>query len=184
MHAKIVIGIAGMPGSGKATAEKVFKKKYPIIVMGDEVREEARKRKLQPTPENLGKAMLQIRTEQGPAVLAKRCIPKIEAATSGVVVVDGVRSLEEVDEYRKAFRNFVLIAIHASPTTRFRRLLARKRTDDPKNWEDFVARDKRELSVGLGNVVATSDHMIINEGRKDHMIRELNEILRGCLGNG
>ena len=61
MHRKIVIGVAGMPGSGKATAEQLFREKgYPIIVMGDEVRLEAESRNLEPTPENPGKLMLEI----------------------------------------------------------------------------------------------------------------------------
>lgn len=184
MNKKTVIGIAGMPGAGKATAEKVFRKKgYPVIVMGDEVREETRKRNMEPTPENIGKVMLQIRAEDGPAVLARRCIPKIKAADSDVVLVDGIRSSHELEEFRKAFQNFTVIAVHASPNTRFKRLLARGRTDDPKDWETFIARDKRELSVGLGEVIATADCMIVNEESKSHLINELNKILWRLLKN-
>ncbi len=184
MQKKIVIGITGMPGAGKASAEEIFRQKdYPIIVMGDEVREEAKKRNLKPTPENLGRIMLQIRAEEGPAVLAKRCIPKIKAANSDIVVVDGIRSPQEMDEYKKAFQNFIVIAIHASPKTRFKRLLARGRSDDPKDWETFIARDKRELSVGLGGVIATADYMLINEGKKSRLMSELNKILWRCLEN-
>ena len=184
MHKKIVIGIAGMPGAGKASAEEIFRQRgYPIIVMGDEVREEAKRRNLESTPENLGRVMLKIRAEEGPAVLAKRCIPKIEAANSDVVAVDGIRSPQEVDEYKRTFQKFVVIAIHASPKTRFKRLLARGRGDDPEDWETFIARDKRELSVGLGEVIATADYMLINEGKKSRLISELYKILWRCLEN-
>lgn len=184
MNKRTVIGIAGMAGAGKATAEEVFRRRgYPIIVMGDEVREEAKRRNLEPTPENLGRVMLQIRAEEGSAVLAKRCIPKIGTANSGVVVVDGIRSPEELGELRKAFQNFIMIAIHASPKTRFKRLLFRGRSDDPKDWETFIARDKRELSVGLGEVIATADYMVVNEGRKTHLVTELNRIIWRCLEN-
>lgn len=182
MIEKIVIGITGMPGAGKATAEKVLRRRgFPIVVMGDEVREEAKRRNLEPTPENLGKVMLQIRAEEGPGVLAKRCIPKIKAADSKVVVVDGIRSPQEVAEFKKEFPNFTLIAIHASPKTRFNRLLKRARSDDPDDWETFVTRDERELSVGLGNVIATADYMIINEGKKSYLRRRLSRILRRML---
>lgn len=182
MQSKIVIGVAGMPGAGKATVEEVFRKKgYPVVVMGDEVREEAKRRNLKPTPDNFGRLMLQIREEEGPAVLAKRCIPNIRTADSDVVVVDGVRSPHEVDEFKKAFRNFILIAIDASPKTRFRRLRFRARSDDPKDWETFIARDKRELNLGLGELIATADYVIVNEGKKGHIISELNRILWRCL---
>lgn len=184
MCKKIVIGIAGMPGAGKATAEEALRQRgYPIIVMGDEVREEAKRRNLDPTPENLGKIMLEIRDEEGSEVLARRCIPKIMALDSNIVGVDGIRSLQEVEEYRKVFQKAIIIAVHASPKTRFRRLLARGRRDDPEDWAAFIARDRRELVVGLGEVIATADYMVINEGRKSQTVNVVNRILSRCLKN-
>ena len=185
MHNKIVIGIAGLPGAGKATAEGLFRQKsYPIIVMGDEVRQEAKRRNLEPTPQNVGKVMLQIRAEEGPGIVAKRCVPKIEAANSKVVVVDGIRSPHEVDEYKKAFKDFVLIAVHASRKTRFKRLLHRGRSDDPRDWKTFIARDRRELSVGIGDVIATADYVVVNDGTKKRLINQLEKILRMVLKVG
>lgn len=184
MVKKTVIGVTGMPGAGKNVIREIADEfGYPIVVMGDEVRAEAKRRNLEPTPENLGKVMLQIRAEEGPAVLANRCIPKISALDSQVVIVDGVRSLHEVREFRKAFPNFKITAIYASPETRFRRLLERGRSDDPKDWVAFVERDERELSVGLGNVIATADYMVSNEGTKEHTHKELRHLFRQVAKN-
>ena len=72
--------------------------------MGDEVREETKLRNLEPTPENVGKVMLEMRKEGGPAAVAKRCIPKIEKMKNKVVIIDGIRSLYEADEFKKHFR--------------------------------------------------------------------------------
>jgi dephospho-CoA kinase len=58
----------------------------------------------------------------------------------------------------------ITVAIHASPKTRFQRLLSRKRSDDPNTWEVFFERDSRELDVGLGDVIALADLVLINEG--------------------
>ncbi len=177
--AKIVIGITGMPGAGKDTVKDIVREYgFPVVVMGDEVRAEAARRDLKPTPENLGKIMLQIRAEEGPEVLAKRCIPKIKALDSKVVIVDGLRSLHEVKEFRKEFPRFKVIAIHASPKMRFNRLLKRGRSDDPKDWETFYMRDQRELSVGIGEVIATSDYMIVNEGSIDQLRAELKQLIK------
>jgi dephospho-CoA kinase len=182
MKEKIVIGVAGMPGAGKATVREIVQQMgYPAVVMGDEIREEAKRRKLQPTPENLGTLMLKLREEEGPAAVAKRCIPKMEEAGGKVVVVEGIRSLHEVEEFKRRFPNFTLIAIHSSPETRFRRLLQRKRSDDPKGWETFMERDLRELGVGLGSVIATADHMIVNEGTKAQLKRKTREVLKEVL---
>jgi dephospho-CoA kinase len=182
MKERIILGVAGMPGAGKGTVREIFQKMgYTVVVMGDEIREEAKRRKVKPTPENLGMIMLKLREEEGPAAVAKRCIPKMEEVKEKVVV-EGIRSLHEVDEFKKHFPNFTLIAIHASPETRFRRLFQRKRSDDPKHWETFRERDLRELSVGIGAAIATADQVIVNEGSKVQLKRRAREVLKEVLG--
>ena len=182
MKEKIVVGVAGMPGAGKATVKGMVERLgYPVVVMGDEIREETGRRRLKPTPENVGMVMLKLREEEGPAVVAKRCVPKIEKLKGKVVIVDGIRSLHEVNEFKRHFPNFTLIAIHASPETRFQRLFQRKRGDDPEGWETFMERDLRELSVGLGSAIATADRMIINEGTKAQLDRRVREILEEVI---
>jgi dephospho-CoA kinase len=178
---RIVLGVAGMPGAGKGTVREIVQEMgYPVVVMGDEIREEAKRRNLKPTPENLGMIMLKLREEEGPAAIAKRCIPKMKKMKEKVVV-EGIRSLHEVEEFKKHFPNFTLIAVHASPETRFRRLFQRKRSDDPKRWETFRERDLRELSVGVGAAIATADQMIVNEGSKAQLKRKTREVLKEVL---
>lgn len=178
MKEKFVIGVTGMSGSGKATVKQVAEAVgYSAVVMGDEVREEAKRRNIESTPENLGELMLKLREEEGLAAIAKRCIPKIENAKSSIVIVDGVRSLQEVEEFKKHFRNFTLIAVHASPQTRFQRLYHRERSDAPRSWQTFADRDVRELNVGLGAVVAMADYMIVNEGTKEQSKQKAREVL-------
>ena len=178
MKEKFIIGVTGMSGSGKATVKQVAETMgYSTVVMGDEVREEAKRRNLEPTPENLGALMLTLREEEGPAVIARRCIPKIEKARSSIVVVDGVRSLQEVEEFKKHFKDFALIAVHASPMTRFQRLYQRERSDAPRSWQTFSERDLRELNIGLGAVIAMADYMIINEGTKEQVRQKAREVL-------
>lgn len=185
MPSKKVVGIAGMPGAGKTLAAKIAKEmNFEVVVMGDIVREEAKKRGLMPNPENLGKLMLQMREKEGPAVIAKKCIPKIEEAKTNIVVVDGVRSLHEVEEFRRFFPNFIILAVHASPKIRFERLFKRKRSDDPEKWATFLERDMRELKVGLGHVIALADQLIVNEGSKAEFEEKVREFLRKVIKDG
>lgn len=182
MKEKIVVGVAGMPGAGKATVKEMVQKMgYSMVVMGDEIREETKRRKLKPTPGNIGMVMLKLREKEGPCVVAKRCIPKIEKAKGKVVIVDGIRSPDEVKEFKKSFPNFTLIAIHSSPKTRYQRLFQRKRSDDPKDWKNFMERDLRELNVGLGKAIATADCMIVNEGTKAQLKRRIREVLKSVI---
>jgi len=176
---KVLIGTAGMPGAGKDSVKEIVQKLgLPVVVMGDEVRSEAKRRGLEITPENLGEIMIQMRRKEGPAAVAKRCIRKIKSINSPVVFIDGVRSLHEIEEFKKEFPDFRILAVHASPKTRFKRLLKRGRRDDPRSWNGFVERDRRELNVGLGDVIATADYMVINEGTKREFEAALMRLLR------
>jgi dephospho-CoA kinase len=181
MKQKIVVGVAGMPGAGKAVVSRVANEKgYALVIMGNVIREETKRRGLEPTPENIGKIMLKLREEEDPTVVAKKCIPKIVSANTDVVLVDGIRSLNEIQEFKKNFPQFVLIAVHSSPETRFGRLFRRKRSDDPSEWEVFLERDLRELSVGQGNVIAMADYMVVNEGTLDEYRAKIHEVLEAA----
>jgi len=165
---KIVVGLAGMPGSGKSLVVAVARLDgYAVVVMGDVVREETEKRGLELNPKNIGTVMLELRRNGGASVVADKCVPKIERKRSGKVIVDGIRSLSEVDAFRKHFPRFSLIAVHASAEVRFNRLYRRRRSDDPDGWEVFNERDMRELGVGLGNAIIMAEHIIVNEGNRD-----------------
>lgn len=179
MSDKLVIGLAGMPGAGKSVVVNLAKANtYGVVVMGDTVREEAKRRGLEPNPENLGKIMLELRQKEGNNVIAKRCISKIENAEEHKVIVDGIRSPSEVEEFKSHFPKFSLIAIHSSPETRFKRLYRRRRSDDPRNWKIFQERDKRELSVGLSNVIAIAEYTIENEEELATVKEKIKETLR------
>ncbi len=182
MKQKAVVAVAGMPGAGKAAVKIAAETMgYSVVVMGDEIREETRRRGLEPTPENIGKIMLKLREEESSGAVAKRCIPKIKGAKSGIVLVDGIRSLKEVDEFKRHFRKLVIIAVHSSPETRFLRLSKRKRSDDPQGWEVFLQRDMRELSVGQGDVIAVADYMIVNEGTYDEFKAHVGQVVEAVI---
>ncbi len=164
MQNKKVIAISGMPGAGKGIASEAGRQLgFDVLVLGDVIREETERRGLEPNPENMGSVMLQVRATEGPAVVARRLLPKIETAHSSIVIVEGIRSMHEMRELQSKHQ-VVTFAIHASPQTRFRRLLSRKRSDDPKTPDTFYERDSRELEVGLGQVIAFADVVLINEG--------------------
>lgn len=176
---KLVVGVAGMPGSGKSLVVNAAKALgYGVVVMGDVVREEAMARGVQPSPENIGRIMLELRQKEGRSVIAKRCIPRIEKAEESKIIVDGVRSLEEVEEFKKHVSKFALVAVLSSPETRFRRLYRRQRSDDPEDWEIFRQRDLRELSVGLGSAIALAEYVVVNEGSVESTKEKAKEILR------
>ncbi len=176
---KLVVGLAGMPGSGKSlVVETALAEGYAVVIMGDVVREETQKQGLKLTSKNIGKIMLELREKGGASVIADRCIPNIERQEGVKVIVDGVRSLSEVAAFKLHFSKFSLIAVHASPITRFKRLYRRRRSDDPNGWELFRERDMRELGVGLGNAIATAEYLIVNENKSEYTKDKVKKLLR------
>ncbi|MEM3041482.1 MAG: AAA family ATPase [Nitrososphaerota archaeon] len=182
MSSKLVIGVAGMPGAGKSIVSKVASELgCKVVIMGDVVREEAKRMGLEPSPANIGRVMLELREREGAQVVANRCIPSIETSETKGVIVDGLRSLEEVEVFRLKYPGFKILCVHSSPETRFRRLFGRGRSDDPRSWNVFVERDRRELEVGIGSVIALADLMIINEGTKKQLEDRVRHLIKRAI---
>jgi dephospho-CoA kinase len=161
---KHLILITGMTGSGKTTLADLFEGYgYKVLTMGDVIRDIANEKGLEPTPSNLGSLAIKIRENGGDGAVAAKCAEKLRRLEDERIVVDGIRSMVEAEVFSSSF-DIVLVAIHASPKTRYNRLIDRKRTDDPTDWETFQKRDERELKFSLGWAIALADYMIVNEG--------------------
>ena len=171
-----------MPGAGKSTiAEGLKPRGYDVINMGNAVREEAKKRNVEPTRTNLGKLMLELREKNGPGAVAELIKSQIESSSSNVILIDGIRSNEEIKVLRK-FGSVKLLAIHASTGTRFEFLQKRGRSDDPQTKEHFEERDNRELGVGISNSIALSDDAISNTGlTKEELLQTAYKIIQGWI---
>jgi dephospho-CoA kinase len=151
-----------MPGAGKSTIVSSLKARgLEALNLGDGVRAEAKKRNLEPTGENLGKLMLELREKNGPGAVADLLTERIKNSQSDVIVIDGVRSTAEIEVLKNA-GSVKLLSIEASTDTRYKFLGARGRSDDPETKEKFEERDKRELSVGIGKSIAIADETISN----------------------
>jgi len=167
-----------MPGAGKSTASEISQGMgFEVFRMGDDVRMEAERRKMLPTDENLGLVMLQLRQSGGPVAIANLSKQRIEKeAKSSFVLIDGVRNMNEFLEFKKLGKA-VLVTIHASPSKRFQFLQARGRSDSPNSFQSFESRDRRELSVGIGESIALSDEVVINNGSIEDLKKDVTVLL-------
>ena len=173
-----VIGVTGLPGSGKGFLFDKAQENGAIVVnMGDRIREVAAERGT-----DVGITARKLREEQGQYVVAKLTINKInelieknkEATT---ILIDGIRSPYEIELFQDSFDNFESVAVYASPKTRFERLKLRNREDDSSVYEDFKERDQRELDFGIGTVISTSDYLLKNENGLEEFEKEVKEFL-------
>ena len=160
--AKLIVCLTGMPGSGKSTIVSALKARgIEALNLGDGVRAEAKRRNLEPTGDNLGKLMLELRKKNGAGAIAELLTESIKNSQSKVIIVDGVRSTAEIEVLRNVGL-VKLLSIEATSDTRYKFLSSRGRSDDPITREKFEERDNRELSVGIGESIAIADKTIVN----------------------
>ena len=180
MLSKIIVCITGMPGAGKSTiVNKLQEIGFTKFTLGDVIRAEAKRRNVDPSGENLGKIMLEVREKNGPGAVAELIKDSIQNSTQDVVIIDGVRSIAEIDVL-KQIGDVKLLAIDASPETRFNFLSSRGRSDDPKTQENFQERDNREISVGLDKSIDIADKTITNRNLTiDELVNSAKEIIEG-----
>ena len=172
-----VMGISGLPGSGKSLVSEIAAKKGAAVVsMGDIIREEAKR------GESSKETATNLRKEHGKYIVAKLTIEKIkkmiEDKLATTIIVEGIRSPFEVNMFKENFDDFIILSIFANPAIRFKRLQQRNREDDSENYEDFLKRDQMELDFGIGTVISLSDKIIINEKDLESYEKEINEFLK------
>lgn len=170
-----VMGISGLPGSGKGIVSDIATEKGAIIVsMGDIVREEAKKR-----GEGSKETAKNLRKEFGEYIISELTIEKIkklqDEGIEKTIIVEGIRSLHEVDMFKENFDNFMILSIFANTNIRFERLKKRMREDDSQDFNEFKKRDMSELGFGIGSVISLSDRLIINESDMESFIQDIND---------
>lgn len=174
----LIVALTGMPGAGKTTvADYLARKGIPLLIMGDVVREAAQNDGLEPTSDNLAKLMLRLREKNGPEAIAYLISNKIKTmkhqnAEFHVVIVDGIRSMSEI-QVLKRVGNVKLLAIHGSTLTRYSHIRERARSDVPSNIGEFNKRDSVEMGVGISDAIALADETISNN---DISISELCDL--------
>ncbi len=170
----VTIIITGMPGSGKDVfVQEAAGMGFNHIRMGDMVRMFARESDIGNDDSSIGGFATAQRERHGPDIWARRTL---ERMPDGNVIIDGSRSLDEIEHFRRKLgTGLKVIAIDAPEQSRFRRLKQRGREDDPEQLEQFHARDRRELSWGLGKAMENADIKIIND-------RDLDSFRKKCQG--
>lgn len=182
----IIVAIVGMTGSGKsAAADYLVKKGYHFLRFGQIVLDIVKEKKLQPTEENEKKLREGIRKEHGMAAFAILNAPKIdELLKKGNVVVDGLYSWSEYKWLKEKYNNKLkVLAVYASPETRYKRLASRTDIDEkmrhrPSTPEQSKSRDYAEIeNIEKAGPIAMADFLVVNEGSMKDLYKQLDNVL-------
>ncbi len=177
-----VIGFCGLPGSGKSTVLKAIEDLGIIITMGDVIRNEAKRRNIAPSDDNLGKIALELRKYYGPEIIAEKCVNLIKKLESEVCFIDGLRSMAEVKVFRKYWK-FPLIVTVVDEKIRYDRLSNRKRPDDPNSLSEIQDRDQREIRFGLNEVIKNANYKINNNLSEEDVQQEIRTLIFKIIEN-
>lgn len=177
---KIILAVAGLPGSGKTETVKYFKnRKFPVVRFGQIIDNELKKRKLTSNEKNNFKIRTEIREKHGMAAMAilnKDVIEK-ELSKNDIVLIDGLRSYDEYRYLQKEMKkvNLVVIALWAGKKRRYERISKRSDRSALRGPE----RDINEvLGTNMGPTIALADYNVINDGSLDELHNKLEHVFR------
>ena len=173
-----VVSIVGMTGAGKSEVARVFEESgFTRIRFGDVTDEEIGKRGLELNEENERYIRELLRKEHGMSAYAKLNLPRIdEALKHSDVVIDGLYSWEEYTFLKTYYKDFFVVAVWASPETRYARLTSR--LNRRLTLEEAVSRDRAEIeNINKGGPIAMADFTIINESSLENLEKEAKRII-------
>jgi len=184
-----LVCIVGMCGAGKSEVADVFiENGYEYIRFGQITLDEVKRQGLEPCEENERPIREGFRKEHGPAAFAILNIPRFDKALEkGNVIGDGLYSWSEYKTLKEKYKkNLIIIAVYASPKTRYQRLenRAAKHGDDPKmkyrsfSKKDAEIRDYAEIeNIEKGGPIAMADYTFVNEGTIEELKQNVNNFI-------
>ena len=163
-----------MPASGKTlVSSHLNKKNIDRVHLGDFIWQYLDKKGIIKTQETGNMASLFFWSQYKDIPLAQWASKKIQNSKKKIILLDSLRTVEELHYFRTKFKNnFKLIAIFASPSIRKEREVKRKRFADTY----FEIRDKEELTIGVGEVMALADYVIDGNKSKTLVKKQADRI--------
>jgi len=181
---KFVIGLTGNIGSGKTIVSEHIHNNYGASKRGySQILMDILDRLYLPHErEYLQKIGASLRDSLGEDVIVNAFQKDLEKDRSEIIVIDGIRYMNEVDMLRR-FENNILLFIDAPVEMRYERCRKRgKKGEDRMSFEEFMKADKRETERQIPKIKKVADYIIENTGTLEELLKRVDEILKWELG--
>lgn len=179
--AKKIFGFTGLMACGKGTIAKYLKEKHGAATFrfSTPMRDLLDRLYLPQTRENMSNISRITRAQFGQDLYSKVIANDASNAESDIVVVEGIRRLEDVVELRK-LPNFTLVAIDVDAKVRYERLRVRGENpdDNTKTWEQFLKDHELETEVTIPEVMEKADKRVDNNSDMDSLAKQLDELVK------
>lgn len=157
--------VIGYPGSGKGEVANVADEMgYAVVSMGDMVRARAEEALDNPDSDAIGEWATEQREVHGDEVVAEWTAEHIRDMDASDVVIEGMRSKEELAIFERMFdADVTIIHVQAPRETRLERLRDRGRDgEDEFTLEKLQNRDEREDGWGVAELIESTETVDID----------------------
>lgn len=176
--AKRVVVFVGMPGAGKSTAAERLARRVGTTKLstGDVIRKAIAARGLEYNQVN-DRAVAE-EFARKPGAIGRQSAAQVAADPSPVSVVEGFRTVADLDAFLKVFPGATVVAVEVGTARRYRRMLARGRAGED-NRAYLRDRDRSEMRRGVRNVMRRATIRIRPRGDSfESLDRSLDRVSR------
>jgi dephospho-CoA kinase len=171
MYLMKIIGLSGTNGSGKDTVGRILQEEYGYLFVSvtDILRDELLAEGKPTERENMRELGDKWRREIGLSVLVDKAVEIFNSKKDAYkgLVVSSIRNVGEVEHIHEL--GGIVIWVDADPKIRYQRVIARRRADDKKTFEQFISEEQDEMhaygdeaSLAVGEVKKLCDIFIEN----------------------
>lgn len=166
-----IIGLSGTNGSGKDTVGQILQDDYGYLFVSvtDILRDELIAEGKSTERENMRELGDKWRREIGLSVLVDKAVEIFNSKKGAYkgLVVSSIRNVGEVEHIHEL--GGIVVWVDADPKIRYQRVVARRRSDDEKTFEQFMSEEQDEMhaysdeaGLAMGEVKKLSDVFIEN----------------------
>ena len=170
--------LTGMPGARKSDlAHEIARRTcWPIVRLSETVEAFAMASGLPATPEGLRLAAERIRSERGAQAVVELAV----LGRTGTLILDGLRSTNELEFLRRAPRRVFAAGVHASEMVRHERM-ARNSGPELADREALMELDEHNRALGVGTLLTHCDVIVMGSASEEAIRHAAGVVLERAM---